>query len=58
MCSVMVWLGLAVSGIVDRIEGPMVVIEWREGAFSDVPLSLLPGVEEGDRICLSRRPPS
>ena len=56
MCSLMLWLGLASVGVVDRVEGPMAVIEWSEGQFSDVPVWLLPGVQEGDRVCLLRRP--
>lgn len=54
MCSLMVWLGLASVGVVDRIEGPMAVVEWKNQQFSDVPAVLLPGVKEGDRVCMIR----
>ena len=56
MCSLMVFFKLASFGIVDRIEGPMAVIEWNLTQFSDVPVWLLPGVQEGDRICMVHPP--
>jgi hypothetical protein len=52
MCILMSLFGLAKVGVVDRVEGPMVVVEWAPDTFSDVPSWLLPTVREGDRICL------
>lgn len=44
-------LGLRLVGVVDRVEGPMAVVEWRADCFGDLPLSLLPGgTGEGDQL--------
>jgi len=49
-------LGLQLLGTVDRIEGEVAVVEWRDGSFSDVPAALLgDGLDEGDRIWRHRR---
>lgn len=43
--------------VVDRIEGPFAVLEWKEEVLTEVPISALPlGVEEGDRLVLLVRP--
>ncbi len=36
--------------IIDRIEENFAVAELPSGSFADVPLSLLPGVKEGDVV--------
>ncbi len=56
MCILMSLFGLARVGVVDRIEGPMAVVEWAPDSFSDIPIWLLPHVQEGNRICLIGSP--
>ena len=42
---------LRALGVVDRVEGPMAVVEWQIDAATDVPLALLPpDIREGDRL--------
>jgi hypothetical protein len=53
MCILMSLFGLANVGIVDRVEGPMAVVEWAPDSFSDVPTWLLPNAREGDHVCLA-----
>lgn len=49
-------LGLQLRGVVDRIEGPMAVVEWRAGLLSDLPAALLPaGAGEGDAVVVQLR---
>lgn len=44
-------LAARLSGVVDRIEGDVAVVEWREDAFGELPVSSLPpGVGEGDLL--------
>lgn len=51
MSPVVVALGTLV--IVDRIEGPLAVLEWSEEQLTEVPVTALPdGVQEGDRLVL------
>ena len=57
MCILMSLLGLARVGVVDRVEGPMAVVEWSPDSFSDLPTWLFPQVQEGDRVCLIGSPP-
>jgi len=50
-------LGLQLLGTIDRIEGELAVVEWRDGSFSDVPAALLgERATEGDSVWLRRRP--
>ena len=43
--------------VVDRIEGPVAVLEWHDLTFTEIPVALLPaGAEEGDRIVVRTRP--
>ncbi len=51
------WLGLLlgarVHGVVDRVEGRWLVVEWEGSVMGDVPSELVPtGVGEGDRLVL------
>lgn len=42
--------------VIDRIEGPVAVLEWRDLRFTEVPVEVLPpGANEGDRIVLRAR---
>jgi hypothetical protein len=42
--------------VVDRIEGPFAVLEWRDTHLTEVPVSALPaGVHEGDRLLVAAR---
>ncbi len=42
--------------VVDRIEGPYAVLEWRDASVTEVPLSELPGgLSEGDHLVLGAR---
>lgn len=44
--------------IVDRIEGPVAVLEWRDLSLSEVPVEILPvDVSEGDRVVFRARTP-
>ena len=52
MCLLMAKLGLALMGVVDRVEGPMVIVEWSTEEFSEIPRVLLPDAEEGQSLCL------
>lgn len=46
-------LGIRLTAVVDRVEGPMAVVEWRSDTLADLPLALLPpDVGEGDRLLL------
>jgi hypothetical protein len=56
MCMLMYWLGLARIGIVDRIEGPSIIVEWNIDEFSEIPSFLFPKIQEGDKICLIKTP--
>ena len=44
------------TGVVDRIEGELAVVEWTDGGWSDLPLELLPETTgDGDTVALSLR---
>lgn len=58
MCILMSLLGLARVGVVDRVEGPMAVVEWNPESFSVLPHWLFPNLREGDRVCLIGNPRS
>ena len=49
---------LVLLGVVDRIEGPIAVVEWEGRALADHRLDQLPsGLREGDRLRAVLRPP-
>jgi hypothetical protein len=42
--------------VIDRIEGPVAVLEWSELGITEVPVEVLPpGAGEGDRLLLRAR---
>ncbi len=42
--------------VIDRIEGPVAVLEWRDMTITEVPVDVLPpGAGEGDRVVLHAR---
>jgi hypothetical protein len=55
-------LAIGTIVVIDRIEGPLAVVEWRDAHLTEVPVVVLPpGVREGDRVLLRTRtlpPPS
>ena len=49
-------MAVQLTGVVDRIEGELAVVEWTDGGWSDLPLELLPETTgEGDTVALSLR---
>ena len=50
-------LFLQLSGTVDRIEDDWVIVEWKDGSFSDIPVSVFPRVpREGERFSIRLKP--
>lgn len=42
--------------VIDRIEGPVAVLEWHDLTITEVPVEVLPpGAGEGDRVLLRAR---
>ena len=53
------WAASPLVLTVDRIEGPVAIVEWSTDLHIEVPVSLLPpGVHEGDQLRLRRRRPT
>ena len=50
-------LFLQLSGTVDRIEGSWAIVEWTDGSFTDVPLSIFPRrPKEGETFSIRLQP--
>ena len=50
-------LFLQLSGTVDRIEGNWAIVEWTDGSFTDVPLTIFPRLpREGDSFSIRLKP--
>lgn len=50
-------LGLRLTGVVDRIEGDQAVVCWDADHCTDLPLAVLPRVQEGDGLVVQVRSP-
>jgi hypothetical protein len=48
-------LGLRLTGVVDRIEGDQAVVCWDADRCTDIPLAVLPLVQEGDGLVVQVR---
>ncbi len=48
-----VLLAIRLSGVVDRVEGDLAVVEWSVDAFGELPVALLPpDTREGDHLSI------